>query len=64
MMTSRPPLWVAALDGDDTVEHQPSATKIADKHAPHPPSLFVPKEKNNHLSSGGGTRRLKSEHKR
>ncbi|MFS7954347.1 hypothetical protein Hanom_Chr07g00629201 [Helianthus anomalus] len=59
MMTSRTPLWVAALDGDEAAEHQLSATKIADKARSSPPSsLFV------HLCSGDGSRRLKSERKR
>ncbi|KAF5776891.1 hypothetical protein HanXRQr2_Chr12g0529331 [Helianthus annuus] len=53
MMTSRPPLWVAALDGDEAAEHQLPATKIADKARPSSPSsLFV------HLCSGGGSGRL------
>ncbi|MFS7897214.1 hypothetical protein Hanom_Chr00s007376g01737641 [Helianthus anomalus] len=43
MMTSRPPLWVAALDGDEAAEPQLPATKITDKarSSPHRLSLFT-----------------------
>ncbi|MFS7912615.1 hypothetical protein Hanom_Chr02g00132021 [Helianthus anomalus] len=45
MMTSRPPLWVAALDGDDAREHQSLATKISDKARPSPPRLSLFRQK-------------------